>query len=398
MKRILGLALLASFAIFAAIGCQNGPTPTNSAGIDSDFQLQVAKYVPDGATLESATLHIYVARPNDQEIFIYRITSDWDEMTVTYNSFGNAYDDADVVGSFMADATGWTTADVTSLVAGWNNDDFMNYGLLLDQDVFNTPRAIFRSREYTNAPPYLEVCYDIDGETVCENFMDVADTYIWEIRPDTNFGADLILYTGWDSQNDYDKQSLIRFEEPQDEPPQEGCTRTIGYWKTHAGFGPQADEVTQYLPVTLGNGGGESVVVEDAATAVSIFVMGKNNAKNGIHKLMAQLLGAKLNIAAGAGDDDISAYLGEADDFLTDHSADEWYDLDGDTRQYVLDLKDAFDDYNNGIIGPGHCDEFDDHDGCGGDEEAHLNRHQHHHRYDRHDGYCDKKKDKHRKH
>ena len=40
------------------------------------------------------------------------------------------------------------------------------------------------------------------------------------------------------------------------EPPANGCTRTIGYWKTHAGFGPQADAVTPLLPILLGSAGG----------------------------------------------------------------------------------------------------------------------------------------------
>ena len=359
MKRILGLILLTTFAIFAAIGCQNGPTPTDSASFDGNLQLQAPKYVPDGAVLESATLHIYIARPNDQEIFIHRITSDWEELTITHNNFGDAFD-ASPIGSFMADVTGWKTADVTPLVDGWNSGDFMNYGLLLDQDEFNTPRAIYRSRDYTAAHPYLEVCYNIDGETVCETFMDIADSYIWEIHPDENFGSEEILYTGWVAENDFEKQSLIRFEEPEDEPPMEGCTRTIGFWKNHAGFGPQDDVLSQYLPITLGNGGGESIVVEDAATAVMILTMGKDNAENGIHKLMAQLLAAKLNIEAGASFGDISDYLDAADDFLTDYSSDDWYELDEDMQQYVLDLKDMFDDYNNGYVGPGHCDDFDD--------------------------------------
>jgi len=37
-----------------------------------------------------------------------------------------------------------------------------------------------------------------------------------------------------------------------------GCTRTIGYWKTHAGFGPQADGLSAHLPIWLGTPGGAS--------------------------------------------------------------------------------------------------------------------------------------------
>ena len=88
-------------------------------------------------------------------------------------------------------------------------------------------------------------------------------------------------------------------------PPAAGCTHTIGYWKTHAGFGPQADVVTALLPIWLGNAAGaKSINVLTAAKAVSLLSMeGSNGVKassNGINKLYAQLLGAKLSGADGA--------------------------------------------------------------------------------------------------
>ena len=88
------------------------------------------------------------------------------------------------------------------------------------------------------------------------------------------------------------------------EPPS-GCTRTIGYWKTHAGFGPQADVVSALLPLWLGTAAGaKSINVTTAAQAVSLLKIGAGSngvkdASNGINKLYAQLLGAKLNGAAG---------------------------------------------------------------------------------------------------
>jgi hypothetical protein len=151
------------------------------------------------------------------------------------------------------------------------------------------------------------------------------------------------------------------------EPPQEGCTRTIGYWKTHAGFGPQEDAVTQLLPITLGSGGGKSLVVSTAQIAVDVLTMktyGKNN--NGITKLYAQLLGAKLSIAAGADDSDVASAISAANDFLHDYDWNDWDGLSGDDKDMVMDWQSMFDSYNNGYIGPGHCDEatiYNDDDG-----------------------------------
>ncbi|UCC80224.1 MAG: DNRLRE domain-containing protein [Candidatus Zixiibacteriota bacterium] len=139
---------------------------------------------------------------------------------------------------------------------------------------------------------------------------------------------------------------------------QEGCTLTIGFWKTHAGFGPQANVVSQYLPIWLGNAGGsESINVADSVIAHDILmrnVYGRNS--NGITKLYAQLLGSKLNIAAGADDTDVAAVIAAADDFLADHYYTDWNSLNKPTKHMVLGWMSDLDDYNNGITGPGHCD------------------------------------------
>jgi hypothetical protein len=140
-------------------------------------------------------------------------------------------------------------------------------------------------------------------------------------------------------------------------PPQ-GCTVTIGFWKTHAGFGPQANVVSQYLPIWLGNmGGAESINVADSAIAHDILmrdVYGNND--NGITKLYAQLLGAKLNIAAGASNSAVAAVITAADNFLATNYWTSWEGLSKSTKKMVLAWMTALDNYNNGLTGPGHCD------------------------------------------
>ncbi len=147
-------------------------------------------------------------------------------------------------------------------------------------------------------------------------------------------------------------------------PIEEGCTLTIGFWKTHAGFGPQDDVLSQYLTITLGDeGGAKSLVVDSAGIAVDVLKMktyGKNN--NGITKLYAQLLAAKLNFAAGASDGDVADYVTDADAFLADHDYMDWAGLSDDDKDMVMMWQGSFDKYNNGDIGPGHCDDDDDDD------------------------------------
>lgn len=130
-----------------------------------------------------------------------------------------------------------------------------------------------------------------------------------------------------------------------------GCTLTIGYWKTHAGFtGRNPDRVTQYLPISLG-----STVVSSASQAVDILSF-QGNASNGINKLMAQLLAAKLNIANGADGSAVSSVISAADAFLSTYGPSSWTSLSKAQQKQVLQWMSTLDSYNNGYIGPGHCD------------------------------------------
>ena len=141
-----------------------------------------------------------------------------------------------------------------------------------------------------------------------------------------------------------------------------GCTRTIGYWKTHAGFGPQDDVVTQLLSQSLGTAGGaKTQLVNSAAKAVQFLSFyGSNNmqdASNGINKLYAQLLAAKLNIASGANGSAVAATIAAADAFLANNDSLSWASLSKSAKSSVLAWMTTLDNYNNGRIGPLHCSE-----------------------------------------
>ncbi|MGI9077962.1 MAG: hypothetical protein ACR2G6_11655 [Gemmatimonadaceae bacterium] len=136
-----------------------------------------------------------------------------------------------------------------------------------------------------------------------------------------------------------------------------GCTNTIGYWKNHDGSGPQPDVVTALLPVTLGSGGGKSVVVTN--TTISNAILSRSYAggssSNGISKLYAQLLAAKLNIKRGADGSAVAATILAADNFLYLYNQADWSSLSKAQQAQVNAWMTTLDNYNNGIIGPGHC-------------------------------------------
>ena len=141
--------------------------------------------------------------------------------------------------------------------------------------------------------------------------------------------------------------------------PCNGCSLTIGYWKTHAGFGPQADMVTALLPQYLGIVGHQTVNTNSLAVQYLTF-SGSNNvfdASNGINKLYAQLLGTKLNIANGADGSAVASTISASDSFLATRYSTSWSSLSKAQKNQVIAWATTLDNYNNGLIGPGHCDQ-----------------------------------------
>jgi len=141
-----------------------------------------------------------------------------------------------------------------------------------------------------------------------------------------------------------------------------GCTLTIGYWKNHAGLGNgnQQDGITPLLQdaggsIWLGTPNGEkSVAITSASQAVN-YLDRQGDSSNGINRLYAQLLAAKLNIQNGACPNVVSSTIAAADAFLATHNADDWSSLTTAQQSQVDTWKTTLDDYNNGRIGPGHC-------------------------------------------
>ncbi len=353
--------------IFLLIGCggESDLGIMNTASTDPVGLATAAKAIPEGASITSATLHLYVDEASDQRIDVHRVTAPWDDATVTWNSLGDSYVPG-IETSFMADAMGWKLIDLTALVQGWIAGDYANYGLLLKQVELNNPRTIFWATE-GDYPPFLEVCYMEAGSEMCEPIAPLGDVFISEHSPDSNFSVSIpwLLLTGRYTETDQEKMSLIQFELPTT-PPEGGCTATIGYWKnwTGLGNGNQSDMVTPLLPIWLGNEMGQrSLYVNNVHMAVDVLKMKTyGNPSNGITKLYAQLLAAKLNIARGASYGVVADVIDKADAFLATHRARAWNRLSDERQDRILRWKTILDNYNNGLIGPGHCGGMDDDD------------------------------------
>ena len=166
-----------------------------------------------------------------------------------------------------------------------------------------------------------------------------------------NVAAGTVTVTGYE-----DYGYVIVFRNAPDGP---NCTHTIGYWKNHAGGPRKTDVVTALLPVSLGTPAGpQTVTVTTASQARLILGMAYlgGHPSNGITKLYAQLLGAKLSIESGASGAAIAGTISAADGFLALNNQGAWASMSASQRALVLQWMSMLDAYNNGEIGPGHCD------------------------------------------
>ena len=122
-------------------------------------------------------------------------------------------------------------------------------------------------------------------------------------------------------------------------PPGENCTRTQGYWKNHPENWPVND-------ITIGG----ITYTQDEA----IEILKTPPRRDATYILAHQLIAAKLNILSGADGSAVADTIAAADDWLVDNPLGSNPDNPG--RQVGIALARMLDQYNIGIIGPGHCD------------------------------------------
>lgn len=131
-----------------------------------------------------------------------------------------------------------------------------------------------------------------------------------------------------------------------------GCTHTIGYWKTHSKYGPAPYDATWAL------------VGEDSP----FFLSGKTwyqaawtaPAGNAYYILAHQYIAAHLNFLDGASvPAAVQTAFNSATTLFNTYTPAQIAALKGSSslRKQFINLAGILDNYNNGITGPGHCDE-----------------------------------------
>jgi hypothetical protein len=356
MRKIKFL-LLIIVAVTAIIftSCQDEQIPVEPQDSQNSTIQSLGKFVlPEGATFVSATFNVDILVATNQNINVHRITNSWEELAVTWNNFGGSYNPA-IEATFNASAAGWTSVDVTSLVGSWLNGTNPNYGLLLDQVDKTWPRTEYDTREYnfSAGASYLEICYTLNGEVLCDTTRNIGDTYIYELDPDMNNGYKGEMYSGWGWETDLEKQALVKFDLEYTSSSQGECTRIPLYWQRHTQYGPESRDIGWDL-------------IQPNKENSQFFLSGKSYYQvlihpawfNDYYSLARQYISAKLNKLSGVSiPAEVQTTFDDATGLLNTYTSAQvaglnyWHPIRTQFRFNTFKLL----NYNWGIVGPGRC-------------------------------------------
>jgi hypothetical protein len=147
-----------------------------------------------------------------------------------------------------------------------------------------------------------------------------------------------------------------------------GCTHTIGYWKTHSKYGPAkpADATWDLILPT----GPDTPFFLSGKTYIQVL----NTAPMGnpYYILAHQYIAAELNFLAGAYDGAVDDEFDAAKALLQTYTPAQVAAMLNSSaiKKSFTTLGGILDNYNNGIIGPGHCDELQEKSAIIGDENG----------------------------
>ncbi len=138
------------------------------------------------------------------------------------------------------------------------------------------------------------------------------------------------------------------------------CTNTIGFWKTHCGsiYGCKSPDAWPPLPTCALSPGsglpGVDLGLHCYTKTQLLMILNQPAQGNGLISLAHQLIAAKLNILNGADGSSIASAIATADNMigslLIPPIGSDFLDPTS-----TASLTQTFDDYNNGVTGPGHC-------------------------------------------
>ena len=141
----------------------------------------------------------------------------------------------------------------------------------------------------------------------------------------------------------------------------QGCALTQGYWKTHSSYGPAPEDLAWLdLPDvdgdTVQEGPDEEFFLSGQTWHEVFWTAPKGNA---YYTLAKQYMAAVLNGVNGASTTVVDDEIAAAEALFENYTPDAIASLKGkkQPRPQFIDLAGTLASYNEGAIGPGHCDE-----------------------------------------
>lgn len=235
------------------------------------------------------------------------------------------------------------------------NDDPFPFGDTQNFEVYSTPTSIEITRSDAGSDLFADwsvisglqpIAVIVSGDFNDTNW----NAYVY----DPTLAADTRLHNGGLLETDAEDIQFMKFCFAPPEPPGGGCTLTQGYWKTHSEYGPAPyDDTWAELP-----NGADTPFFD---TPVSWYEMFHTPPRGGNKyiSLAHQWMAATLNGLADADLSEVASEMADAQTLLDDYDGD-WDNPRGysrDIRDQMNALANTLDDYNNGNIGPGHCDD-----------------------------------------
>ncbi|NCF65453.1 MAG: hypothetical protein GWP61_05730 [Chloroflexi bacterium] len=138
--------------------------------------------------------------------------------------------------------------------------------------------------------------------------------------------------------------------EPQ-QPGEENCTLSSGYWSTHSEYGPSLYDATW---AQLSNGADTPFFLSGQSYYEVINADPEDNA---YYILAQQYIAAELNFLRGADPADVQSEFDAAKALFEEYTPADIAGLPGydPLRAQFIDLAYALDQYNMGVTGPGYC-------------------------------------------
>ena len=317
--------------------------------------------IPKNATVLEAKLTIYrLTNTDGAAVSVHRIVVPWTESAVTWSNFYGSDPNSPIAALDPTPITSFVpvaglntveTAGLKALVQGWVNGTTLNYGLALRKSTSDT--TDFWSSEVESFRPALTIKYYTDNPAnptvvVIKRGVagEVQDSYVRKDRPTTNYGTHTLLRcNSVGASGLIQKDILIGFPFGV-----VGCTHTQGYWKTHSLEGPAPYDPTWKR---VGSRQEDTPFFRSGKTYYNaLWTPPKGNA---YWILAHQYIAAELNRLSGASLSAVATEFNRAAILLQSYGPSYNFKKNRLIRMQFIMLADTLDQYNNGLIGPGHC-------------------------------------------